>query len=279
VRPEQERRPSLGWQIGRILLAGSSRQAFLDHRWIGRLLPAAPERWRRSLALRVLSLSPHYFIYQWDRYPADWSRKRVLEAESERNRQSRREIAEAILAPRIPANATVLDFGCGPGFLVREVLEFAGQVVAVDVSSGTLACARVLNPCPTYRLNRAGDLPVRDETIDVVYSIAVFQHIEAVNWPTYFEDFARILRPGGRGICQFAAADREPVKYVEPTGLRARYSLRFEERGSDEVAAALSAAGFVDVRVEPIAASINDDVGRQHLATVSQAGMTRCRLP
>lgn len=256
------------------MLAGSRRQAFLDHRWLAALLRVAPERRRRALALRILSLSPHYFIYQWERYPAEWSRRRILEAENERNQRSRRQIAEQILAPSITAGATVLDFGCGPGYLAAEVGAFAVDVIAVDVSAGTLSCAEVLNPGPSYRLNSDERLPVADEAIDVVYSIAVFQHLNPTAWPAWFTEFARVLRPGGRGICHVAVADRAPVTYNEPAGLRARYSLRFEEHGSDVIESVLSDAGFVDVRVAPIqgSVSIDDDVGRQHVATFRKPG-------
>jgi len=266
---EMESRPSLVWQVARLALAGSNRQAFLDHRSIGWLLRSAPARRRRSLALRFLSLSPHYFIYQWDGYPATWSRRRILEAEYERNRQSRRQIVEQILAPWLSRDTSVLDFGCGPGFSAAQVRETVTDVVGVDVSSGTLACAHVFNPGPAYRLNRNGDLPLADESIDLVYSVAVFQHIDPSQWSPYFDDFARVLRPGGLGICQVAIADRDPQPYRVPKGLRARYSLRFEERTTDEVSAAVAAAGFVDVQVQPVdvAASIEDDVGRQHIVT------------
>ena len=268
------RSPSLGWRLGRIALAGSSRQAFLDHHWIDWLLRLAPARRRRSLALRILSLSPHYFIYQWERYPDEWTRVRILEAESARNRRSRSQIAAQILAPIIAEDAAVLDFGCGPGYLAGQVGELAREVVAVDVSSGTLACARLLNPGPSYRLNRDGRLPVADGSIDVVYSIAVFQHIDPTAWPSYFADFARVLRPGGRGVCHVAIAHRDMATYHQPGGLRGRYSLRFEEHRSDAVASALSGAGFVDVRVDPIdgAITIEDDVGRQHIATFRKPG-------
>ena len=264
-----QRRPRLGWQIARLALAGSRRQAFLDHRSIEWLLRRAPAKRRRSLALRILSLSPHYFIYQWERYPASWSRIRVLEAEYERNHQSRRQIAEEILAPWLSPDASVLDFGCGPGFLAAQVCDRVTDVVGVDVSSGTLACAHVLNPGPSYRLNRNGDLPLADESVDLVYSIAVFQHIHPAEWSPYFDDFARVLRPGGRGVCQVAVADRDPRTYRAPRGLRARYSLRFEERTSDEVGAAVAASGFEDVQVSAIGpdALIEDDVGRQHIVT------------
>src|SRR3990172_1463698 len=56
------KRPLL-WQVGRLLFAVSRDQAFLDR--AGWILSLAPGRQRRSWALRLLSLSPHYFIYQW----------------------------------------------------------------------------------------------------------------------------------------------------------------------------------------------------------------------
>lgn len=262
-------RPSIAWQLARLALAGSRRQAFLDHRAIAWWLRVAPERRRRSLALRILSLSPHYFIYQWERYPAHWPRRRVLEAEHERNVRSRRQIATRLLAPRIDADATVLDFGCGPGFLAGQVCPLAREVIAVDVSGGTLACARVLHPGPAYRLNRGGELPVADATIDLVYSIAVLQHIDPADWPAYFDEFVRVLRPGGHGVCHVVVDDLAPASYRPPKGPRARYSLRFEPRAGDQIAATLVEAGFTDVRVEPLdpASGIDDDVGRQHTAT------------
>ena len=268
------RRPAVAWQIGRIALGGSKHQAFLDHRWVDVLLRLAPKRRRRSLALRILSLSPHYFIYQWERYPADWSRGRVLEAENERNRLSRRQIAHEILAPQIAADATVLDFGCGPGYLAAEVAAFAANVIGVDVSAGTLACARVLNCGPTYRINGDGRVPLPDATIDVVYSIAVFQHLDPAAWPAWFAEFARVMRPGAHGFCHLVVAEDDPVTFDEPAGLRGRYSLRFEEHSSTSIASALSDAGFADIRVTPIAAvsTIDDDVGRQHIATFCKPG-------
>jgi len=274
VTVEAPTRPSVGWHLARLGFAGSTHQAFLDRRLIGWVLRIVPPRHRRSLALRILSLSPHYFIYQWSRYPPDWSRTRVLEAEFARNTDSRRQIAEEILAPMISRDAVVLDFGCGAGFLAAHIHGLVEQVVAVDVSSGAVACARVLNPGPTYRVNRAGDLPVRDASIDCVYSIAVFQHIDVAEWPRYLADLWRALRPGGHGVCQVAIAEHDPVVYHERPRMRGRYSLRFEERPSAEVAASLRDAGFVDVQITSVgrAASIDDDVGDGFLATFRKPG-------
>jgi SAM-dependent methyltransferase len=260
--------PPIRWQVARLALAGSSRQAFLDHRWIAWLFKAAPQRYRRSLAQRLLSLSPHYFIHQWDGYPPDWKRSRVLDAELERNRDSRRQIAEKLLAPQLAPDSRVLDFGCGPGFLAQDVSRRVREVVAVDISSGTLACARELNPGPTYKLVRGTALPVEDASIDTVYAIAVFQHLDPTVWPSHFESFARVLRPGGRGLCHFAIADENPTAFEQPKGVRGLYSLRYQESTSKTVYDLLVDAGFVDVRISPTryVASIDDDVGRQHVA-------------
>ncbi len=263
------KRLPIGWQVARLVTAGSSRQAFLDRRWISWALRAAPQNRRRGLALRLLSLSPHYFVYQWDGYPPEWDRDRVLEAEFERNRHSRQQIAESLLAPAVSPSARVLDFGCGPGFLARAMNERVQSVVALDISSGTLACARELNPGPTYKLARGAALPVEDGSIDVVYSIAVFQHIDPSDWPSHFDAFSRALRPGGRGLCHFAVADAKPIAYEQPRGPRGLYSLRFQESTSETVLDLLTGAGFVDIQVAPMRdrASIDDDVGQSHIAS------------
>ena len=101
-----------------------------------------------------------------------------------------------------------------------------------------------------------------------MYSIAVFQHIDPSDWFRHLDEFASVLRPGGRGIWQVAVATA-PVAYRSSKGLRTRCSLRFKERTSEEVTAAFSDSGFVDVRISPIVATshIDDEVGTQHLAT------------
>lgn len=261
------RRPRLGWQLARLVAGGSRRQAFLDQPWIVWILRAAPRRLRRGLALRILSLSPHYFIYQWDGYPPSSDRRQVLEAELERNRRSRHQIAAQVLIPRLRPDSVVLDFGCGPGFIASELHPHAQEVIAVDVSRGTLACAEELNPGPSYRRSVGAELPVADATVDLVYAVAVFQHLDPRDWPAYFREFRRVLRPGGTGVCHFPLAEAQPAAYRKPAGPRACYSLRFEQSTSQTVMEALAAAGFTDAEVIPVAelANVDDDVGRQHL--------------
>ena len=144
LRPAPGRRQPRGWSVLQLALAGSRSHAFLDRRYVAPLLAVIPGRYRRPAALRLLGLSPHYWIYQWcDFYPGEQTRSQVLWAEFHRNERSRVELADKLLRPYLPPAGTVLDFGCGPGFLARAVAGRSGRVVGVDVSRGVLACASV----------------------------------------------------------------------------------------------------------------------------------------
>jgi ubiquinone/menaquinone biosynthesis C-methylase UbiE len=174
---------------------------------------------------------------------------------------------------------TVLDFGCGPGFLSLEVSKAVARVVAVDVSRGVVACARVINPARniTYLVNASSDLrAVPDGSIDLVFSFAVFQHLEREQTIRFLGEFARILKPAGVGMCQFAineaAARREGSSVAGGRSYADQYRLRMTHTTLDDVEQLVKTAGFAEVSIVPIStiAQIKDDIGTQHLATFRQ---------
>jgi SAM-dependent methyltransferase len=84
----------------------------------------------------------------------------------------------------------VLDFGCGDGITVRELLEFGYDAHGCDVVSVAgerLACIET-----PYRL------PYGDSTFDVCISNQVFEHV--TNKHEGFREIARVLKPEGFGI-------------------------------------------------------------------------------
>jgi hypothetical protein len=65
----------------------------------------APAPIREHVALRLLSVSPHYF------YGPD------VRVEDARNRESRQALADTLVLPYLTSDTRVLDYGCGPGYL------------------------------------------------------------------------------------------------------------------------------------------------------------------
>jgi ubiquinone/menaquinone biosynthesis C-methylase UbiE len=261
------RSPGPVWLLARLLISSSKDHAFLDRAWLPWVMRCTPRGWREGLALRLLAFSPHYWIYL-DYYPATLGRSEVLRREHQRNLASRRELCNKVLRRFLRPTQTVLDFGCGPGFLARAVSPHVRQVVAADVSRGVIACARVLNGAGNIRYvaNTLRGLPaVADASIDLVYSFAVIQHLRKEQTECFFREFARVLRPGGQGVIHVLLGEST---VLESKGWHARrVDLRRACFAEEEIIALAREAGFEDVHIVPVGSlcDIDDEIGAEHL--------------
>lgn len=159
---------------------GRDSQAFLDAWWIERFLDKIPVSKKRMWALRVLNLSPHYFIFPDAPEFKGMGRDEYLEAALKSCNQSREKIFDILLKEHFDENYTVLDYGCGPGFMAKAVAPAVKQVYGIDISSGVLACAQIINFADNISYLKASDQglsAIADESIDVIYSYAVVQHL------------------------------------------------------------------------------------------------------
>ncbi len=260
------KRPPL-WQTARILFSVSRRQAFLDR--AGWMLQLSPADRKRPWALWILSLSPHYFIYQWTGRYRGKNRAEILNAESDRNTNSRRAICNGLLRGFLRNDMTVLDFGCGPGYLAKQVSQYVAKVRALDISRGTLDCARVINGAPNieYIANGEPNLKIiQDSSIDFLYSIAVIQHLDKNTAASFLREFVRVLKPQATALCHFVATDTE----ARQSGPQMWFRLRATYYTRHEMEEMASRAGFSKVSVVPVReiSDIDDDVGRQHVAVL-----------
>jgi SAM-dependent methyltransferase len=270
-------RPTRSWRLLRLLAADSRREAFLDRRWVAPLLRLAPPAQRRGLALRLLALSPHYWLYQWsNRYPVGTTRGEILEREAARVAASRELLCERLLAPYLRPEMTVLDLGTGPGFLARALGRRAFAVVGTDVSRGAVACARALNPAEnvTYLLQPADRLHgIDDGSIDVLCSFAVFQHLRPERLVALAREIRRVLKPGGVALCHVPLLDPDdPPPFPPPPAgwLRGRLWPSMTYYRPDDLRGLLAEAGWPDVEVRRIGdlaevSSDGDEIGREHL--------------
>jgi ubiquinone/menaquinone biosynthesis C-methylase UbiE len=261
--------PGFGWRLARLLIASSKEHAFLDRGWLPWLMKCGPRRWRKAMALRLLSLSPHYWMHQWlDCYPLEMPRCEVLQREHERNLTSRQELCDKLLRRYLRPSMTVLDFGCGPGFLAKAVSAHVRQVVAADVSRGVIACAAALNGADNIRYvaNASTNLAaVANASIDLVYSFAVIQHLRKEQTAVFFREFARVLRRGGQGAIHFILG--QSAVHEHDGWEVGRVEVRMVSFTEEEIIGLLHQAGFTDVRVVPVSSlcDIDDNIGSEHL--------------
>ena len=92
----------------------------------------------------------------------------------------------------------VLDVAVGTGLLAREAARLAvpgGSVTGVDVSLGMLAEARRHRVPASLVQGTAEALPVADACVDVVTLGYALRHVTDLG--AAFEEFRRVLRPGG----------------------------------------------------------------------------------
>lgn len=103
----------------------------------------------------------------------------------------------------------ILDAGCGSGVYTEWLLERGANVVAVDISEEMLVQARELvgDRAEFHRADLGEPLEFADDDeFDGIVSGSVFDHLE--EWHQPFDEFARILEPGGF----FVFSIRNPVR-------------------------------------------------------------------
>ncbi|HEU0101014.1 MAG TPA: methyltransferase domain-containing protein [Mycobacteriales bacterium] len=104
------------------------------------------------------------------------------------------------LLPHLRPGSRVLDLGCGPGTITRDlgaVVGPEGQVLGIDSSSGVVAQAAKGCDLPQVRF-AVGDalhLDVGDDQYDVVHAHQVLQHL--TDPVAALREMRRVTRPGG----------------------------------------------------------------------------------
>lgn len=149
----------------------------------------------------------------------------------------------------IPQGGVALDVGSGPGSVTASLARAAepdGLALGVDISEPMLARAVRAEAGPQVGFLRADAqrLPLRDQTVDAVVSIAVLQLIPD---PTAaLSEIARVLRPGGRLAVMVPIVRSLPMLWQKlPNG--GAYVF-----GEDEIGDILEDHGFATVRTKTL---------------------------
>jgi arsenite methyltransferase len=107
---------------------------------------------------------------------------------------------EALRQLRLRPGESVIDIGCGPGYLsesMAEAVSPGGRVLGLDISKDILEFARRrnANPSLSYRQGDAMALSEPDGSFDVAVSMQVLEYIPDADLG--MREMARVLKPGG----------------------------------------------------------------------------------
>ena len=151
---------------------------------------------------------------------------------------------------------TVLDLGSGGGFdcfLAAAEVAASGRVIGIDMTPDMLSKARRNADEGHYanvefRLGEIENLPVADGTVDVIISNCVINL--SPDKQRVFREAFRVLKPGGRlAISDVVASVELPAEVKNDPVLRSACVAGASLIA--DLATMISAAGFVDVRIEP----------------------------
>lgn len=147
----------------------------------------------------------------------------------------------------IPAGGVALDIGCGPGSITTSLAQAVGRdgvALGVDVSEPMLARAVRIQAGPQAGFLRADAqrLPLRDNTVDAVISIAALQLIP--DPVAALTEMGRVLKSGGRLVLMVPTVGVASLMWKVLPRAGARVF------GDDEIADVLEEHGFTSVRVK-----------------------------
>ncbi|MBL4632235.1 MAG: class I SAM-dependent methyltransferase [Kofleriaceae bacterium] len=106
---------------------------------------------------------------------------------------------ELTAVERYGTGKDILEAGCGTGLLLGRSLRFAKSARGVDLSAGMLSKAKERGLDVVQ--GSITQLPYKDESFDLVYSVKVLAHIEDIE--RAMSEMARVTRPGGVVLAEF----------------------------------------------------------------------------
>jgi 2-polyprenyl-3-methyl-5-hydroxy-6-metoxy-1,4-benzoquinol methylase len=129
----------------------------------------------------------------------------------------------AFLRAHVQPGETVLDLGCGDGWMTAELAALGARPTGVEIARPAVERAQRRHPELTFSLAAVGGpLPMKDNAFDVVWSSEVIEHVaDTARW---LSEARRVLRPKGRLLLttpnhsrlRLLVAGIEP--YSEPLG-------------------------------------------------------------
>jgi len=166
----------------------------------------------------------------------------------------------AELLESLPPNPRVLDVGCGDG--MRTLANLPADAVGLDLSRRGLELASGNVPNPLVQGDMV-QLPFRSGSFDGITAYHAVFHVERSTHPAVYEEFARVLKPGGRVLMTVGQGAYQSTRR---NWLRSGESMFFSTPGSDRTESQLADAGLTVVEER----YVDDPLGSSALFFVAE---------
>lgn len=98
-------------------------------------------------------------------------------------------------------NKRILDWGCGPGRIIRHLPEIIGngcEFLGTDYNKQSIDwCSKNLTDIKFNNNTLNAQLPYNDNSIDIIYGISIFTHLSEQLHKDWYDELYRVLKPEG----------------------------------------------------------------------------------
>ncbi len=143
----------------------------------------------------------------------------------------------------LPADPVVLDIGPGDG--ARTLANLPAGSIGVDISRRGLTLAAEQGLDSVLIQGDMTTLPLAANTVDGITAYHAVFHVPRAEHPTVYQEFARVLNPGGWVLMTLSTGRFETVRRGWMGG-----SMLFSAPGKERTLTQLTEAGFVRLRTE-----------------------------
>ncbi|MBB4685874.1 class I SAM-dependent methyltransferase [Amycolatopsis jiangsuensis] len=98
---------------------------------------------------------------------------------------------------RSAGGGPVVDVGCGPGEVTAHLRSLEVDAFGIDLSPGMIEVARRRYPGLRFEVGSMTDLPLPDASVNGLLAWQSLIHVPDEAVPAVFEQFRRVVRPGG----------------------------------------------------------------------------------